>query len=182
MSAFVAPARAAAHEALVARLQHLGRQAEAIAARRPEEAVGAAVVRIAADLLYEAQRFAPAAARRGLPMPAPDYAGLAAQLGQALAALEAFETEHTAWDAGRKGFVWRLGPTRTLPVARLRQPLAPPPSPAQGRDVRDKLLRQLQDREERRYEAGFAAGRAAALGGEEAAPATGTGAFPKSPD
>ena len=133
---FVTHHTAEAHEALVARLARLLKQAEAIAVRRPEEGVPRAVGALAADLLFEAARFGPSAAHPAIPMAAPSYAGLAAQLGQAMAVLEDFEARHTQWDARLGAFVWRFGAKRGEPVARLRQEIADPaPAPVVQRNM-----------------------------------------------
>jgi hypothetical protein len=91
-----------------------------MAVRRPAAAVPSATASIAADLLFEAQRFM--GTRRGLPDVAADVGGLAAQLGRALAGLDAFEAVHTAWHPELKCFAWRL--RDPLPVKRLRQQTA----------------------------------------------------------
>ena len=82
------PARAARHATLVTRLTALLRQVELVAKSRPGEALSPAVLRLAEDLLFAAREFRPRGERRGLPAVAPDQAGLAVQLGQALAMLE----------------------------------------------------------------------------------------------
>jgi hypothetical protein len=110
--------KAQAHEALYPRVEKLTRQIEAIAARRPSAPVPPAARAIADALLFDAQAFATAA--RALPALAPDVAGLATQLGQALAALDAFEAAHAGWQADLNCFAWRLASGATLPVQRLR--------------------------------------------------------------
>ena len=93
--------RAAAHETLFIKLDALTRQAEAVALRRPDAAVPAETRAAAEALLYDAgkmlgehlhsahpgRRNKP---HRGLPAAAETFAGLATQLGQALAGLDAF--------------------------------------------------------------------------------------------
>lgn len=159
MSGFVNAVQAARHEALVLRLQNLQKPVETLAARRPAEPVGAEVARLAADLLFEADRLAGARRRGALPMPAPDYAGLAAQLGQALAALEAFETRHTVWDAAKKAFCWSIAPRRNVPVQRLRPELAAPADPRESTRNREDLYRMMKARDAENYERGLADGR-----------------------
>ena len=82
------PARAARHKTLATRLAALLKQVEAVAKSRPAETASPPVLRLAEDLLFEAREFRPRGERRGLPAVAPDQAGLAAELGQALAMLE----------------------------------------------------------------------------------------------
>jgi hypothetical protein len=110
------------HEALWLELTALRAQVAAIAARRPSANV-AETVRIAAESrLAEA---APFARQRGekLPVAAPDYAGLAVQLGQALARLEAYELMHSAWDQRLGCRIWIFAAGHA-PVRRLRPVLA----------------------------------------------------------
>ena len=113
--------KAEAHEALYPELARLTRQLEAMAARNPSASVPPAARAIAADLLFDAQRFS-AGIRRGLPEIAEDIGGLVTQLGRALAQLDAFEAAHSAWNPDLKGFVWLL--RDPLPVKRLRQETA----------------------------------------------------------
>ena len=105
-----------AHEALYPELERLTRQLEAMAARRAGAPVPPATAAIAADLLFDTQRFM--GTRRGLPEVAADVGGLATQLGRALAQLDAFEAAHTAWQPDLKCFAWLL--REPLPVKRLR--------------------------------------------------------------
>ena len=158
MTTTITQTDAEAHEALVTRTVRLLRQAEAVSSRRPDEPVSPAVAALAADLLFEARRFAKGAA--ALPMPAPTHVGLAAQLGQALAQLEAFEALHTVWDARFKAFVWRLSRGRVQPVARLRQPVTPPSETRDSHTLRDLLAKRMQAKFEEEYERGYAAGKA----------------------
>ena len=80
--------RVARHEALHAKLETLLTQVAAVAKSKPGEAVAPIVLALAGDLLFEAREFRPRGERRGLPGVAPDHAGLAVQLGQALAMLD----------------------------------------------------------------------------------------------
>jgi len=166
MRDWVTPEEAARHEALVTKLLRLLRQVEGIFARRPEEPVSEGVRGIAADLLFESEAFL--SRRVGvLPEPAPDYFGLAAQLGQALAGLETFEARHTAWDAAQKAFAWRFPAGAARPVDRLRQAVARPAPPRHGGDVRTRLAKLLEARFAHEFDRGFAEGRAAALSAPE---------------
>jgi len=169
MTALISARRAEAHETLMAQSTRLLAQAEAIAVRRPEEAVSPTIAALAGDLLFELRRLLNA---RGLPAVAPDYAGLAAQLGQAVAGLEAFEARHTVWDAALGAFAWQITPTLRQPVARLRPHLATPTQDAARRqgDSHRRLVRLLQVRERERFEQGFAAGRHSDIAAPEAAP------------
>jgi nitroreductase len=84
------PARRARHAATLLRLTTLVDQLAPLAAKRPGEAVSPAVRSLAEDILFEARSFRPRGERRGLPPASPDYAGLAAQLGQVLLTLRRF--------------------------------------------------------------------------------------------
>jgi hypothetical protein len=114
-------AKAEAHEALYPALARLVGQLEAMAVRKPAAPVPPATRAIAADLLFEAQAFgwnAAHRARRVLPEPAADIGGLATQLGQALALLDAYEAAHSSWNADLNCFAWLLA--EPLPIKRLR--------------------------------------------------------------
>jgi hypothetical protein len=153
--------RAALHEALYLQLERLTAQIAAIAQRKPEAPVPEATRAIAADLLYEAQRFADAPDKRrlrGMPEPAGDVGGLATQLGRALSRLDAWEAANSAWNADLKCFVWLL--RDPLPVARLRpQTAAIVKSKTQQRqsdERRRAIFRQIESRFDAGYDAGFA--------------------------
>lgn len=149
--------RAAAHEALVIRLLSLVRQVEAVALRRPAEPVPAET-RIAAEgLLYDTEHLLlPGRRSRPLPPAAQGFAGLATQLGQALARLEAFEVEHSMWNGTLNCLVWRTAAPHPLPVRRLRPRIVTPPgSERQSREaelIRKKLIAHLTERYEEGYE------------------------------
>jgi hypothetical protein len=111
------PETAARHEALYLRLSTLLRQTEAGANKRADAPVGDITRRLAEDLLFEARHFT--CGPKAIPAAAPDLVGLAAQLGQALAALDAFEASHSCWHPELDVFVWSVnGAPR--PIARLR--------------------------------------------------------------
>lgn len=138
----ISMARAGAHEALFLRLSALAEQCRLTAVRYPDRAVPAEILALAEALLAEAAQFRPNAGRRErLPMPAPVWAGLFGQVGQALAGLEAFETRYSQWNDDLKGRVWRLkrGP---LPVGRLREPVRV----ASRRRYHSKVQRLLEER------------------------------------
>ena len=152
--------KAEAHEALYPELARLTRQLEAMAARNPSASVPPAARAIAADLLFEAQAFGwnrPNRTRRDLPEPAADVGGLATQLGQALALLDAFEAAHSAFHAEHKCFVWLLADP--LPVKRLRpQSAAIIKTARRKRDmdhIREKILGRLDERYDEGYQAGL---------------------------
>lgn len=143
--------RAEAHEALYLRLEALSRLAAGVATRKPGEPVPDEVRARAEDLLYDCRAFAGRGVRtrserrRGVVPAAPTYGGLAAQLGEALAALEAFEHRHTQWDARLKCVAWRTEGT-PLPVKRLNpQPMLPPPESRPSQAL-ERLRRQIADR------------------------------------
>jgi hypothetical protein len=141
----ISPEGARRHEALYLRLAALTRQTEASAIKRPDAPVGATLRRLAEDLLFEARRFI--GGPRAIPAAAPDLAGLATQLGQALAALEAYEIGRSHWDPAIKAFVWTTDDPAPLPVKRLRQqagsPRASAAQSAEQRDIQRKLMRRI---------------------------------------
>jgi hypothetical protein len=157
------------HEALYPRLETLTRQVESIAARKPDVSVPAETRAAAEALLFEVIRFRPrrplrsqqkggnAVATAALE-PSPDnVAALATVLGQALAALGAFEARHTVWSPRHNGFVWLLQHDRVQPVQRLRPKSSAPLE--SGVDKNDARLRQkIVARFKEHYEEGFAAG------------------------
>lgn len=150
------------HEALWLALTALHRDVAALAKKHPGTSVSEPV-RIAAEgLLADGAPFLPRPRQR-LPVAAPDLMGLAVQLGQALAGLEAWETGHSFWDAGQACRCWRVGGAG-LPVMRLRPKVAPPPTTHNGTSMRDALVRRIEQRRAGDFEAGFAAGRAARQG------------------
>jgi hypothetical protein len=111
------------HEALYLRLVALVRQAEAVAARRPGDAVPEALRGLAESALYDSLGFRRHARRAGLVPAAPLYGALSAQLGEALASLVGFEARHTSWDDGLNAQMWRLD-TGAIPVRRHQPRLA----------------------------------------------------------
>jgi hypothetical protein len=146
--------KAAAHEALYPELERLTRQLEAMAVKRPGAPVPPATSAIAADLLFDAQRFA--GMRRGLPEVAADVGGLATQLGRALAKLDAFEAENSGWNPRLSCFAWSL--RDPLPVKRLRQQSDSMKTAREERDsegIREKLLKRFDERIERAYDEGY---------------------------
>jgi len=167
--------RAEAHEALWPRLAVLSRQVEAMALRHPGAAIPAATLALARRLIGEAQAFS----RQPLPRPGPEAAageaaGLAAQLGQALATLDAFEVANSHWEPGMACIVWTLR-DQPLPVARLRQKVARPLQTEKDRReherMRDAILRRIEERADNAYAEGYAhgaAGQPSKLAGTEA--------------
>ena len=148
--------KAEAHEALYPGLARLTRQLEAMAARNPSASVPPASRAIAADLLFEAQRFS-GGVRRGLPEVAADIGGLVTQLGRALAQLDAFEAAHSAWSPDLKCFVWLL--RDPLPVKRLRQETAAVIKSAkdkrQSAFYRTELVRLMNAKVSESYDEGY---------------------------
>ena len=169
-------ARAAAHETLFTKLDALTRQAEAIAARRPAAAVPAETRAAAEALLYDAQLVLklshPKRRRlwgRGLPAAAGTFAGLATQLGQALAGLDAFEAAHSRWNTDLKCFAWQLD-GEPLPVRRLRPELLLAAGSERESREADMMRRKIVARFEERYDEGFEAGLKAARETPRSAP------------
>mgnify|MGYP000627929290 CR=1 FL=1 len=151
---FVTTATADRHEELHLRLSALVRHVEAIAARRAAAEPDGETLRLAEDLLYAVRPFG-GRRMRGLPAAAPTYSGLAAQLGSALASLEAFELRHTVYSPALKCVVWRVEGNDRHVVARLRPtPATPPASVRSARELeatRSKVARLFRSR----YEAGY---------------------------
>jgi hypothetical protein len=168
------------HEALWLSLSALHKDTIALGARKPTAPVSEALRISAEGLLSDCAAFT---RRRGerLPVAAPDLAGLAAQLGQALAALEGWEARHTTWDTRFNCRIWTLH-TGYLPIMRLHPPAA---ALRLQRDdpeaIRNKLGRMMESRERMAYEEGFAAGRAARQGvpASEPAPETVALTYPR---
>lgn len=151
------------HESLWLRLSALHKDICAIAAKKPEAPVGNIERATVEGLISDCRPFLKKPADR-LPVAAQNFAGLAVQLGQVLAALEDFENRHAFWDGKANCRVWRVG-GQTLPVARLRAEVPPfELKTYKGRDMRAELVKLMNAKESRIYEAGFAAGRAARLG------------------
>jgi hypothetical protein len=159
----ITPALADRHEALWLRLSALLEQARPLAARKPDALISEDV-RIAAEaLLHDAQIFGPKRPRREqLPPAAPSWGGLAVQLGQALALLEAYEAGHTGWDGEERYRVWLTLPypqpvRRLLPEAEFSR---------EGRDemrsIRHKLAARMDKAFREHFSRGYAAGIAAA--------------------
>ncbi|WP_332688764.1 hypothetical protein [Devosia sp.] len=151
------------HEALWLSLSALHKDMIALGAKKPQALVSEPVRVSAEGLLSDC---APFIRRRGerLPVAAPDLAGLAVQLGQALAALDAWESLHTIMDARFNCKMWNLD-GNNVPVMRLKPPTAvlnQPRTDYKGR--RDKLGGMIQARIRGAYKDGFDAGRAARIG------------------
>ena len=137
-------ARAARHEALYLRIAALAKQVEAVARTKPGQEVAGPVRSLAEDLLFEAREFRQRGERRGLVAAAPDHAGLAAQLAQALGRLDGFAAPHTGMNASNI-LCWQFADGTQLPVQRL-QPALQPHAADRGDDmddIRDKLTRRL---------------------------------------
>jgi hypothetical protein len=131
------------HEALVLKLTALAGEVRAVAARRPELGVPAEAVAVAEALLHDAGPFV-----RGLgPLPAvaPSYGGLAVELSQVLAGLEAFELRHTRWDNVQQCIVWQLGRGVTAPLRRVRPRLIAPVAETRSAEA-DRIRRKIAQR------------------------------------
>ena len=150
------------HEALWLSLTTLHKDIAALAGKKPDAFVSEPVRIAAESLLGDCVPFLPQPKMR-LPVAAPDLAGLAVQLGQVLAGLDAWELRHTFWDAGKACRCWRVG-GEALPIMRLRPQLPPPPTTHNGVSIREALAKRIDQRRAGDFEAGFAAGRAARQG------------------
>jgi hypothetical protein len=152
----VSEARARRHEALVVRLEALLRELRPLAARRPEGRVAEAMRTAAEGLLADTMYFLPRRRREVLPVAARRLGPLAVQLGQARAALEAFELVHAGWSNKLKAFAWH---TRGGPVAvgRLRpEGIVEADADKLGKRRHAEILRQFESRIERAYDEGYA--------------------------
>lgn len=151
-------AQAERHEALWLSLAALHKDTIALGAKKPTAPVSDALRISAEGLLSDCAAFIRQRGER-LPVAAPDLAGLAAQLGQALAALESWESHHTGWDERFNCRIWTLH-TGYLPIMRLKPPAAA--LKAQRTDM-DALRVKLADRFDglrlRDFYNGFEAGR-----------------------
>ena len=151
------------HEALWLAVTALHKDVLALGAKKPTAPVSE-IVRIQAEsLLSDCAPFI-RQRRERLPVAAGDLAGLAVQLGQALAGLDAFESQHTIWDDRFACRLWQVAGAN-LPVKRLKPPSAAMAMPRRDMaDLRHKLAQRIDGRQRAAYEEGFAAGRAARQG------------------
>ncbi|MBJ3785934.1 hypothetical protein [Devosia sediminis] len=162
------------HETLWLSLAALHKDTIALGAKKPNAPVSEALRISAEGLLSDCAAFTRRRNER-LPVAAPDLAGLAAQLGQALAALEGWEAHHTTWDTRFNCRIWNLH-TGYLPIMRLHPPAAALKFQRDDPDaIRHKLVRMMESRQRQAYEEGFAAGRAA----REGVPVPETGPAPE---
>jgi hypothetical protein len=158
------------HEALWLSLAALHKDTVALGAKKPNADVSDALRISAEGLLSDCAAFT-RQRRERLPVAAPDLAGLAAQLGQALAALESWESRHTSWDERFNCRIWILH-SGYLPIMRLKPPAAALKfERTDTAEIRDKLTRLIDARRRAAYQDGFAAGRAARAGESSDAPA-----------
>lgn len=146
----VTHALAERHEALWLSLAALHKDIAALAAKKPAAPVSEPVRITAEGLLSDCVPFIRRRSHR-LPVAAGDLAGLAVQLGQALAGLEAWEAANSQWRADLNAFVWKVKAAEPLPVMRLRPRLVPanltgpdPKRAAESRKIRDKLVERIQ--------------------------------------
>ena len=152
---------AARHEALYPRIGTLLRQIEAVALRKPAAPVPRATQTIAEALLFDAQAFG--VTRKVLVAAAADMAGLATQLGQALAGLDAFEAAHSGWDVELKCYVWHFANGDNAPIARRRQQPVKAPRPADKRQTSRTLRHRIAYMIDAKYSEGYRIGYADAL-------------------
>jgi hypothetical protein len=175
---YTTKAQAERHEALWLSLAALHKDTVALGAKKPNADVSDALRISAEGLLSDCAPFI-RQRRERLPVAAPDLAGLAAQLGQALAALESWESRHTSWDERFNCRIWTLH-SGYLPIMRLKPPAAALKFERTDHiDIRDKLDRLIEGRKRTAYENGFAAGRAARAGVPEVATAPKPQTYPR---
>ena len=159
-------AMAERHERLWLSLHQLHKDIVALGAKKPGAPVSDPVRVTAESLLSDSAAFTRKRGER-LPVAAPDLAGLAVQLGQALARLEEWESHHTGWDERFSCRIWSLH-SGYLPIMRLKPPKAALKQKRENTAVmREKLVQRLMQRQSGVYEDGFAAGRAARQGAPE---------------
>ena len=162
----VTHALAERHEAPWLHLAALHKDTLALGAKKPAALVSEPLRIIAEGLLCDC---APFIRQKGnkLPVAALDLAGLAVQLGQALAAMEAWQSERTEMDAPFNCLMWRIGDVK-LPVLRLKPPAAASVLPDDEMSgIRERLARRINQRNTGIYQDGFAAGLAARRGPPE---------------
>jgi hypothetical protein len=159
------------HEALWLALSALHKDIIALGAKRPDAPVSEPV-RIAAEaLLCDCAPFV-RQRREKLPVAAPDLAGLAVQLGQALATLDAFQDRHTHAHAELNCPMWQVSGA-PLPVMRLKPPAGALKSPYKEDDIADirrKLVIRFDQHDRGTFQRGFAAGLAARQGAPSPSP------------
>lgn|GEM_PF-1304332 len=155
----VTPERATQHEALFLKLGRLLQQAETVATRRPSAPLPAETRAAAETLLYETEQFlVPRQRNRALSAAADSFGGLATQLGQAVARLDAFEASHSAWNPQLKCIAWQTPMTGVLPVRRLRPETVAVVDPAADRQRIARLRRAVATRLRERYADGYVKG------------------------
>jgi|GEM_PF-779899 hypothetical protein len=160
---YTTTALAERHEALWLNLSALHKDIVALGAKKPNAPTADAVRIVAEGLLSDCAPFI-RQRRERLPVAALDLAGLAVQLGQALAALEDWESRHTSWDERFNCRIWRLH-RGYRPIMRLKPPAAALTfQRTDFDDLRGKLAVRIERRERGAYEQGFEAGRAARAG------------------
>jgi hypothetical protein len=166
---FITYVLAERHEALWLSLSHLHKDLINLGAKRPTAATSEAVRITVEGLLADCAPFI-RKRRDRLPVAAPDLAGIGVQLGQALSALEAFESQHTQWDERYACRTWRVE-RGVLPVKRHKPPsMAMVVPPKDISDMRNRLARRMAGRDSRIFEEGFAAGKKARQGTPETTP------------
>nr|WP_314256224.1 hypothetical protein [uncultured Devosia sp.] len=154
------------HEALWLKLAALHKDMLALGARKPAAPVSEPVRIEAEGLLSDSVPFS-ATRRNRLPVAAHDLAGLAVQLGQAIAVLEAWQSQHTEISPLHQCLMWDLGGSSRIPVMRLKPPAAAIPRPLDMVDIRAKLVKRIDQRNRAIYNDGFKAGLAARVGAVE---------------
>ncbi|WP_375452309.1 hypothetical protein [uncultured Devosia sp.] len=166
------------HEALWLSLTALHKDLVALGAKKPDAAVSEPVRIVAEGLLSDGLPFT-RQRRERFPVAAGDLAGLAVQLGQALAGLDVWESLNTTWDERYKCRIWRVdGAYR--PVMRLKPPALALKHPRDDMaDIRRKLVQRLDARQRATYQQGFEAGRAARTGPPEAEPEPAPQTYPR---
>lgn len=148
------------HEALWLSLTALHKDIVALGAKKPDASVSDPARITAEALLSDCASFTRKRNER-LPVAAPELAGLAVQLGQALAGLEAWESRHTGWDERFNCRIWTLS-RGYLPIMRLKPPAAALKFQRDDVDVlRAKLDERFAGLRLRDFYNGFGAGRRA---------------------
>jgi hypothetical protein len=164
------------HEALWLALVALHKDTIALGAKKPNAPVTEPARIMAEGLLADCAPFIRQPGGR-LPVAAPDLVGLALQLGQALALLEAWESRHTTWDDRHKCRVWNCY-ERYQPILRLKPPAEAlrHASRVNPDEISRKLVKRIEGRRRAAYQQGYAAGLAARQGAPTASENSGPNA------
>lgn len=154
------------HEVLFVRMTALHKTCLALATKKPGAAASEGVRIEAENLLGDCVPFS-MTRRYHLEMAAPDLGGLAAQLAQAIALLDEWQSRHTFHHTIYNCLMWNVGESSRLPVMRLKPPKAALPPKRDITVMRAKLAKLIDAKNKRIYDEGFKAGLGARVGKTE---------------